>query len=431
MTSNICNNTANTHWEAICSYLSVESLACMKSLCSRLHKVISRSEYLVHQTLLRFFKNGKNIINCAGLRDDIDLEFSNAYNTLQNQTELMLLMQMFHPLCFNRLTMFNNSKLFRCYSRLMSFNWKLQFVVDKNACFPLLNVHNADKISPFKRRNLNVYEQTLFKNVNELNEEKQCTKPQETSSLIYNHQEFIINLEKETNYSEWKDIIFDDKDNKRFFLAGGKVLKCLLKSYQASKKLQDLDFFACNMDYNEFTWNVQEIISQFQANGFAVTKPEFAYDEDTYESHVVNLYVNFSPTNISDQIFKAKHDYFHKLHPLHPNKDDFNNRSSHFRRLIQRGNLIRLLREIKHKHKLKCIQNGETSWQKLQFIHICKGYNPWSILHVFDIDACQVGFDGNDVLSTYAFVESINTNTMINYKLIDNIHMYYMFKTRT
>ncbi len=35
---------------------------------------------------------------------------------------------------------------------------------------------------------------------------------------------------------------------------------------------------------------------------------------------------------------------------------------------------------------------------------------------VDNLDCCQIGFDGNKVLGTYAFLQSINTKSMINYK---------------
>ena len=39
---------------------------------------------------------------------------------------------------------------------------------------------------------------------------------------------------------------------------------------------------------------------------------------------------------------------------------------------------------------------------------------------IFDLDCCQVGFDGQRVFSTLSFAQSIATRTMINYKLVND-----------
>merc|ERR1712003_359687 len=73
--------------------------------------------------------------------------------------------------------------------------------------------------------------------------------------------------------------------------------------------------------------------------------------------------------------------------------------------------------EIRWKHNEKRIkQEVDSNWTQLQFIHISDTAQPWTILQLFDLDCCQVGFDGNSVISTHAFKQSINTQTLINYK---------------
>merc|ERR1712154_530090 len=49
--------------------------------------------------------------------NDIDINY---------HTNKQDILPIFDPLCFNKMILFNNTNLFKLYSRLMSFNWKLQ-----------------------------------------------------------------------------------------------------------------------------------------------------------------------------------------------------------------------------------------------------------------------------------------------------------------
>lgn len=57
---------------------------------------------------------------------------------------------------------------------------------------------------------------------------------------------------------------------------------------------------------------------------------------------------------------------------------------------------------------------------QFQFIWYDDDMDPNIILHIFDLDACQVGWNGEEVLGTPSFVQSLTTSTMINYKLVNN-----------
>jgi len=68
---------------------------------------------------------------------------------------------------------------------------------------------------------------------------------------------------------------------------------------------------------------------------------------------------------------------------------------------------------------------------KFQFIWYDDDMSPDVILHIFDLDACQVGWDGKHVLATPSFVQSLTTSTMINYKLVNNEEDAETFLPRT
>eukprot|EP01084_Bolivina_argentea_P065379 119167_1 len=55
-----------------------------------------------------------------------------------------------------------------------------------------------------------------------------------------------------------------------------------------------------------------------------------------------------------------------------------------------------------------------------EFIIIGKYSDNWSFLHQIDLECSQVGFDGQDVISTYAFLQSLTTQTIINYSLVND-----------
>lgn len=55
---------------------------------------------------------------------------------------------------------------------------------------------------------------------------------------------------------------------------------------------------------------------------------------------------------------------------------------------------------------------------KFQFIYLENSINSINnILHNFDFDCKQIGFDGNNFICTSAFVQSLATNTILNYGL--------------
>ena len=171
-----------------------------------------------------------------------------------------------------------------------------------------------------------------------------------------------------------------------FFLAGGSVLKCIAKYHHENieqnevKKMKDLDFFAVGIENKTFIREIFRIKVAMAAKGYQVVHCVDRQSNYYHKSCVQNLYINFakSPSKVSDKLTA---------------KDN------------------------------EAIIKKEGLWTQMQFIWIGEGYKPWSLLHIFDLDCCQVGFDGSNVVSTYAFLQSITTNTMINYKLLNNSFM--------
>ena len=127
---------------------------------------------------------------------------------------------------------------------------------------------------------------------------------------------------------------------------------------------------------------------------------------------VIDLYVNF--TDCDSDINVSKHRR-HRHHKTRMRNNNNNNNNNNFEA---------------NKHIIETYEYD--IWTKLQFIWTTRDHDKWTILaNMFDLDCCQCGFDGNNVLCSYAFIQSINTQSMINYKLTNNAAMRNNFLPRT
>eukprot|EP01084_Bolivina_argentea_P003997 7571_1 len=285
--TNLYLQIATVNWITICAFAHTDTLVSLSMICKELYQIINQNEYLAHQTLLSVVQNNINNINLmyknCRFNDVDDVDLSN------NQTRPVTL-PLFTPNIFKRMSLFPNTKLFHCYSRLISYNWRLHYTIQQNSFLQLAKVHNKLTQSQFKHRNLNDFETKLFaipkkpfhkglksekitcdikyndrlfdvltqiENKSGISWHKQCLVVQgkklnygykfdiEAESAQWNYKNvfekgqakdnftinnfdnFITNLNTFGYYQKWKGIIFEFG----FFLAGGMVLKCLLKNY--------------------------------------------------------------------------------------------------------------------------------------------------------------------------------------------------------
>lgn len=199
-------------------------------------------------------------------------------------------------------------------------------------------------------------------------------RPEVNPFEICQSESFFENLNKFFNFDKWKDFIEWDK----LFLVGGSVLKCILKDPFESSN-QDLDFFFTGDDYYDFNDSVKNTKDLFKKNGYQMKKIKKEVEWRNYDSII------------------------------------FEEDKSCYKRNYQ--NYVRSY-EIP---ELKI---------KMQFIWYDNDMNPNHIMNIFDLDCCQVGYNGKDVLCTFPFVQSINTGTMINYKLINDEYDILTFLPR-
>eukprot|EP01083_Nonionella_stella_P026162 72020_1 len=399
-------------WQTIFACLPSNNVAALLPVCKSFREWIINSEYLAQCLLLQFLKVSAFPSFCE---DNI------TGNDMDIQCDLQLVIPIFDQLCFNQMCIFCDASLFQVYARLLSYNWRLHLIAnnsdnpedpiskipeiyedlqyifyqDYDSEYKLVNVF--DNIHKFQKRPLNAYERQLFEGDKSFTHKKPMDEVGGLS-IAANKDVFINRMNAYFHLEKWKHILFPSKPswNRNFFLAGGSVLSCIrVHDENHSHCMRDLDFFAISLTERAFHKQVWEIATALSELGHVVL---YDYDRKTAnpydgirQSCVRNIYVNFTANqSVVDP------DIINYLEP------------------------IKVLNTIK----------DEAFWTQFQFIWTGAEYRDWSVLHIFDLDCSQIGFNGRDVLCTHAFVQSINTNTMINYKMTNHKLLIDSFSPR-
>lgn len=224
---------------------------------------------------------------------------------------------------------------------------------------------NMHRNAMFKKRPLNYMEQCLFKST--INYSSKTWG-------IFDAKQTLLNLKNYFFYNEWKNIIFNTKC--KYVLAGGCLLYCLSKKVHYNQKHKaDMDFFAIQTNFDQYKNSIIDITNNFQKHNinFLIERPS---------KYVTNLYINFR-LNFTNFEFSK----------------------------VQWSN-----------------SNIKQSCNKMQLIWLGNSITEDQLLcKYFDIEASQIMFDGEKILCSFAFVESLRTETIINYKYtnikkLDHIH---------
>ena len=288
--------------------------------------------------------------------------------------------------------------------------------------YALINIHK--RIQSVTHRQLNYYEQKLFKTLLfEVNaslfsshEISIMHKRKTTSSAItcnvpiVSRKIFENRLFSDFHYSKWRNCV----DWDQFWLIGGSVLKCILKQNWNETNI-DLDFFANNISYNEYISEIKEFAKRCAYKGYRVLIQENIDDNQS----VNNIYVNFARQQ-NDNIYTC----------------GGGENSCHFLTKCSKSEIESIMDQG---------IEGQKQWQKFQFIWY-DSLTKQELMNIIDIDCCQIGFDGGNVICTYAclqvmtiyiyinmyitesyticydtyIIQSISTRTMISYKLVEN-----------
>ena len=279
--------------------------------------------------------------------------------------------------------------------------------------------NNGKKSILFGSRALNKVEKLTF---------VQISSPKSFQREVVSHINiFKRNLNTKFYFANWERIIFTRDRLFRFFLAGGSVVKSIVGSNMHDEaNTSDLDFFV----YSFGRTNDQRFRRAIEAR-FDLLVQDFVivYDQrslwyfDRGEVRkIYNVFINFS----------GKDSQIRQSCSILRSRDDSRIRYDGMPIIVneQKNEIIMVIQE-------------EGFWTKMQFIYEEYRFEKthhareFAILQDFDLDCCQIGYNGKQVVCTPSFVESINTGTFMCYEVIksvirsrksnsDRLRKYYM-----
>ncbi len=205
---------------------------------------------------------------------------------------------------------------------------------------------------------------------------------------IVSRQQFLDRFEKTFHFCKWKDAI-----NWRIYnVAGGSIVKCLMALQYQQDLTQDIDLF---MSLQTDVFRPQEIQSRLPwcellnatlSDAF-VKKMSSQYEVQCFNSpQVKSVFINFNNTKQCSQ-----------NHCL-----DFMESSE-----------SAMLKQFKH----------NKNYVHIQFIAPFIRYTLSHdlIISNFDMDICQVRFDGKDIYGTFAFIFAMSSMNLISYHISENM----------
>lgn len=256
-----------------------------------------------------------------------------------------------------------------CFNVLCQFNSEFCLIYKRVYPFYSMNVfkfHSSDvKLIECNKlivecKKFNKYELELFNE--ELGSDFDIIKLHSYKKICVN--KYISSMDINYNFNHWKSII---QQNPRLVIAGGSVLQNLF--FDKTTKHQDLDFFV--LDYK----TGDEDAFMLQLQNFT-SSPIIVFQSGNYTMfHVKTYYVNFTK-NLS---------------------------------LLSENSINKSIL------KNKLIKEG--FWTRIQLIWHQAIRKKWHLLYLFDLDVCQIGFDGQKLFYTYSFLAAMQQQSIINYKI--------------
>ena len=260
---------------------------------------------------------------------------------------------------YEHLIYFKHTNLFEIYCRLTPYQFELR----------RLNVINVYKhFSLFKYRTLNEYEKKLFKTkFSRLRKKKYGDIEWCKKVPIFDKISFMKNMQNLLYYNIWKNFLISTK----FLFTGGSLLKCISKQcflYTHSQTMLDIDLYGYHYSFNAFRNDILKFINIIENHGFQY------YEQVSKDKNCIDIYVKFN----SETTYVSH------------------------------------LRDKECNEKL---MKYEQDWLHFHFIFNQGRCLVFDILHCFDFDCCQIGYDGKNVFSTFANIQALNTNTFIHYSM--------------
>eukprot|EP01083_Nonionella_stella_P284858 969722_1 len=349
--------------ESIFSFLNIKSQQQLKNTCRAMRNIIQQSDMCARLSLLPFVEQTKRV----------------------DFTDVMQLLPMYGIKCYNQMTLYCASSVFQTYCRVISYHWHLIWT-HRSRCDKHQNpiqhglsyLHPHKNMKVFVGRDMNEDTMKLF-TLNPNQKYIHDNRKNDPSILIWDKKTFLFLLNEKWHLNKWKDIVF--RSDKQHLLIGGSVCSALIKfidkDWKRTKEnqLQDLDFAMLHCSTGDARDRVNKMKSLFDSRGF----PACVCDGGS--KSIFNLVVNFTENESNTIQMDIKNE-------------------------IERSG--------------KDIIENEPFLTLFEFIVIGKHCDNWSFLHQIDLDCSQVGFDGQDVICTYAFLQSVTTQTIINYSLVND-----------
>ena len=190
-----------------------------------------------------------------------------------------------------------------------------------------------------------------------------CNTQVITGSSIFSKFNFISNLNRVFYYNDWH-LIFEKSI---FIFSGGSMVRSISKSFIQTGDISDIDLYAFGVTEDTFQNEINKFIMFFKSKGYIIF-------EDKVNLLLNNIYVKF---NGSESKFLSKGSKNYNLHVI----------------------------------------KSESGWLQFQFILREDCNSLFDVLHGFDIDCCQIGFNGVDCFCTPACMQSLNTGSFISYSV--------------
>eukprot|EP01084_Bolivina_argentea_P097013 174388_1 len=273
-------------------------------------------------------------------------------------------------------------------------------------------------------------EQTLlrtctFVKQNNIDAKKHSKTLKHGDMTIVSKNKFISNLNTHFHFEKWKDSINWSKYN----VAGGCLLKCILQKTFVTSTKQDIDLFYSFENLNEKALHEAyscQFAERMRTKGFDVIyiceKPHNKL------GHIIDIFVNFEEVRTEATIEVPK--------AVERNIPDM---FTKFQFILLYDEYLSYETLLKSADLNEYINEFDTDWYTQQDLEkkgfsnddiikfrnllqnkdqmLMKSLHCDNIISGFDIDACQIRFDGENVFGTFAFVFAVSSMTCISYKL--------------
>eukprot|EP01084_Bolivina_argentea_P291107 500272_1 len=299
------------------------------------------------------------------------------------------------------MSVFYQTKTFRIFSRTISY--KMNHLQKKTMIINIYSLKNAKYLQLFKytdpHKSLNP-ENQLFRKCIFADSELKMNTLSEGEITILNKKKFIQNMNKHFHLDKWCPYIYWDFYN----IAGGSILKCISKNSFDSCTKQDIDlFYAVKHKTSKERQIANKTYAHLFMNKMVDNGYQVVYDEHNFFYwNLIDVAVNFksNPFQMGKFTVSEYLSPFFTLYGTFSNFEDLNNDN------WVKFQFISLAEVTQFK---KCI------WPENKYsINIIHHDN---IISNFDLDICQIRFDGNNVFCTFAFIFAVASMSCINYKM--------------